>query len=118
MNGLELIEQARHSLPQMKTVILSCHEDFQYAQRAVKLHVGEYILKESLRIEQLIKVLHQLIHRLNEEIAVQNNYHLLQDAVKQNASAARTAFLHALLEQPVWNEAEWTKKAEAVGIRC
>ncbi|MDU5951135.1 MAG: response regulator, partial [Paenibacillus macerans] len=40
MDGLELIEKARALNPRLKAVILSCHEDFHYAQSAVKLNVS------------------------------------------------------------------------------
>lgn len=117
MNGLELIEEVRRTNPQLKTIILSCHEDFQFAQRAVKLDVGEYILKESFHIEHLIDVIRSMITRLNEEYVAQSDHRNLLDVVKQNLSAIRTTFLRALMEQPVWSEAEWAEKAVTLGIR-
>ena len=117
MDGLELIEKARELNPHLKAVILSCHEDFQYAQKAVKLNVSDYILKESLRIEQVVAVLRQLTERLAEERLSEESRRQLQDVVKQNLTAIRTRFIRKLLEQPVWNEAEWTDEAERMGLR-
>ncbi|HZG86044.1 response regulator transcription factor [Paenibacillus sp.] len=117
MDGLDLIEKAREMNPQLKAVILSCHEDFQYAQRAVKLNVSDYILKESLRIEQVVSVLDHLTKRLTEERQAEDNRLSLQNVVLQNLSAIRTRFIRKLLEQPVWNEAEWADEAERMGIR-
>ncbi|MBP1965541.1 helix-turn-helix domain-containing protein [Paenibacillus aceris] len=116
MNGLELLEKVRISNPQLKTIILSCHEDFQYAQKAVKLHVSEYVLKESLQIDHLIELLRTLIAQLNEEKTAKQGVRQLQDVVKQNRSVIRTTFLRSLLEQPVMNEAEWIEKAAAFHI--
>lgn len=116
MNGLDLIEEARRINPTLKTVILSCHEDFQFAQRAVKLKVNDYILKESLRIEQLVDILINLTEQLNEEISIQRERQKLQDAVSQSLSAVRTKFLRSLIDQPIWNETEWVEKAESIGI--
>ncbi|WP_159888538.1 helix-turn-helix domain-containing protein [Paenibacillus puerhi] len=117
MNGLDLIEAARQDNPGLKTVILSCHEDFQYAQRAVKLSVNDYILKETLRIEQLLDILHKLTLQLKEEHAALRSRQQLQDVVFQSRSSLRTSFIRSLIDQPVWNEAEWTEKAAAFGLR-
>lgn len=117
MDGLDLIEKARGVNPRLKAVILSCHEDFHYAQRAVKLNVTEYILKESLRIEQVASVLEQLTGRLIEDKRSEDNRLQLQNVVQQNYSAIRSRFIRTFLEQPVWNEAEWADEAERMGIR-
>lgn len=116
MNGLDLIEETRKINPGIKTVILSCHEDFQFAQRAVKLNVNDYILKETLRIEQLVDILRQLIKQLNQEEAMLRDRQKLQDVVSQSLSSVRTKFLRSLIDQPIWNETEWAEKAESIGI--
>ncbi len=45
LDGLELARLIRDELPATKTVILSGHDDFTYAQQAIRLGVVEYILK-------------------------------------------------------------------------
>ncbi|NOU97368.1 helix-turn-helix domain-containing protein [Paenibacillus sp. LMG 31456] len=117
INGLELIEEGRKINPFLKTVILSCHEDFHFAQRAVKLNVNDYILKETLRIEQLIDILRQLTKQLNEEEVLRSERQKLQTVVFESLSSLGTKFLHSLIEQPIWNETEWAVKAESFGIR-
>ncbi|CAM4124446.1 helix-turn-helix domain-containing protein [Paenibacillus alkaliterrae] len=117
MNGLELIEEARKINPGLKTVILSCHEEFHFAQQAVKLNVNDYILKETMRIEQLLDMLQQLILQLQSEKAVQNEHLKLQAVVSHGLSALKTTFLRSLIDQPVWDETEWEKKAGNLGIR-
>jgi len=116
MNGLELIEEARKINPGLKTVILSCHEEFHFAQQAVKLNVNDYILKETLRIEQMVDILGQLILLLQRERAIQSEHQKLQHVVSQGLSTLKTTFLRSLIDQPVWDETEWEKKAEGLGI--
>lgn len=117
MNGLELIEEARKINPGLKTIILSCHEEFHYAQQAVKLNVNDYILKETLRIEQLLDILRQLILQLQREKAIQSDHQKLQAVVSHGLSSLKTTFLQSLIDQPVWDETEWEKRAESLGIR-
>ncbi len=45
MDGLELIERLRQLYPAMCFVIVSGHDDFAYAQRALQAHVLDYLLK-------------------------------------------------------------------------
>lgn len=104
MNGLQLIEEARKLNPGLKTVILSCHEEFHFAQQAVKLNVNDYILKETMRIEQLVDILSQLITQLHKETTIQNDHQKLQAVVSLGLSSLKSTFLQSLIEQPVWDE--------------
>ncbi|OAS22103.1 response regulator transcription factor [Paenibacillus oryzisoli] len=45
MDGLELIEHINRLYPWMKCMVVSSYDDFQYAQRSMKLHALDYILK-------------------------------------------------------------------------
>ncbi|MDQ8737229.1 helix-turn-helix domain-containing protein [Paenibacillus sp. LHD-38] len=116
MNGLELIEEARKLNPGLKTVILSCHEEFHFAQQAVKLNVNDYILKETMHIEQLSDIVNQLILQLEKEKAIQNDHQKLQAIVSHGLSSLKTTFLQSLIDQPLWDEKEWEQRAESLGI--
>ena len=45
MDGLELTERLRELYPAMQFVIVSGYDEFEYAQRAVKAQVMDYLLK-------------------------------------------------------------------------
>lgn len=45
MDGLELAEHVRRTMPWMRVIILSGHDEFRYAQRAIGLGVEDYLLK-------------------------------------------------------------------------
>lgn len=45
MNGLELIERCKQQFPAMKIVLLSGHDEFSYAQKALRLGVSDFLLK-------------------------------------------------------------------------
>jgi len=46
MNGLDMIETLREELPDSQFVILTGHNDFEYAQRAIKIGgITEYLVK-------------------------------------------------------------------------
>lgn len=45
MNGIELMQQAKTIKPNLPTIVISAHEDFSYAQLAIRLGAKDYHLK-------------------------------------------------------------------------
>ncbi|WP_375105289.1 response regulator [Paenibacillus sp. RS8] len=66
MNGLELTSVVRQRFPDIKIIILSGHDDFQYAQTALRLGVEDYCLKP-VSAAELIHMLHAVSARIDEE---------------------------------------------------
>ncbi|RXZ79199.1 response regulator [Paenibacillaceae bacterium] len=60
MDGLELAKQLRDNHPNVRVVMISGYEDFEYARRAVRLGVTDYLLKP-VDIEELVNVVKQSI---------------------------------------------------------
>ncbi|MDY3920377.1 MAG: response regulator [Candidatus Limivivens sp.] len=56
MSGLELIREVKHDHMQMRTIVLSCYEDFSYAREAMELGVDKYLLKHELTGDELPKL--------------------------------------------------------------
>lgn len=66
INGIEAIKEIKHVYPDMKFIIISAYEQFEFAKQAVQLGVKEYILKPINRMK-LNQVLDQLIVELEAE---------------------------------------------------
>ncbi|MBD3922608.1 response regulator [Paenibacillus sp. PR3] len=64
MNGLTLVKHIREKLPECRIVIITGHDEFAYAQEAIRLSVDDYILKPT-NPEQLTQVL----TRIREDLA-------------------------------------------------
>ena len=47
LNGIELTKLLKEKNPSLIVTILSCHNEFKFAQQALKLKVQEYILKDN-----------------------------------------------------------------------
>lgn len=63
MSGLDLIEQVKIMLPQCEFIVISGYREFDYAQKAVKLEVAEYLLKP-VNEEDLGKALRKVLSRI------------------------------------------------------
>lgn len=71
INGLEFIQYIREKNLAPGVIIVSCHEDFSYAQQAISLGTDSYILKHSVTEEKLIsevkKVYEKTLTMANEK---------------------------------------------------
>lgn len=117
MNGLELIRSLREEDPHVKAVILSCHDDFHYAQTAMKLSVSEYILKETMNTDNISEVLGRLKEQLDAEVQVLSKSRKLEKEVHQHRGASKRQFIRSTVNEPLLDSEEWSKKAEGFGIR-
>lgn len=57
MNGIQLLKQLKFKLPHIQVILLTCHNEFEYAQDAIKLGALDYLLKVSLTPLELKKSL-------------------------------------------------------------
>ncbi|WP_311198780.1 response regulator [Paenibacillus hexagrammi] len=91
MNGMTLIGRIREQLPACKIIIITGHDEFTYAQEAIRLNVDDYILKP-VNPKQLYQVLEALTKQM--DIAEKNQQHLLQASkqIEKNFSLLRERF--------------------------
>lgn len=78
-SGIELAAIFRQMKPDTRVIFLTCHEDFHYAQQAVKLNADDYLLKDKLTAEQLeqslknsIRLLEKTASRLDKDVSSYN----------------------------------------------
>ncbi|MGO4542128.1 response regulator [Paenibacillus sp. 2TAB19] len=116
MNGLEMLNKFLSVKPDAKAVILSCHNEFKYAQQAIKLNVSDYILKESLDVADLQDILKRMADELAER--KQRYADIVQYKQKQtmNVSALKEKFLKETLFQSSWPKEDWIARAASFGV--
>lgn len=67
MDGIRLIEILKARKPELYVVILSNHDDFAYARRAIQLGASQYILKSELQEKTILSALKQASHSIDSE---------------------------------------------------
>ncbi len=65
MDGLELAKVVRRTMPWLRIVFLSGHDEFEYAQKAVSLHADAYLLKP-VSSAQLLETLGQVAEQIEQ----------------------------------------------------
>ncbi len=72
-DGLQMLEEIRDAVPDCKVIIITGYDQFQYASRAIKLSVFDYILKpiRNAEVEEILdRALAQMKSRKEQDIAV------------------------------------------------
>ncbi|MCS7461954.1 AraC family transcriptional regulator [Paenibacillus doosanensis] len=123
MDGLELIGKLKEIKPNLRVAILSCHNEFHYAQQAVKLNVQDYVLKDTLDPADLEKLLQQFKISLDQEERVQTHQHQLQHMVDRNQEMLKEKFIRRTLQQPILDPQGWIAEAQSfrldlAGVSC
>ena len=59
LNGIDMAEKLKADYPGIRIVVISGYDEFEYARRALKMGVSEYILKP-INLEQLKKTVVEL----------------------------------------------------------
>jgi two-component system, response regulator YesN len=96
MDGLQLSDLVKQSHPGTKVIILSGYDEFEYAQRALKLQVDEYVLKPFSTME-LREVLVKVKGILDEEAAEKKNVERLTEHYRKSLPVLRENFLASLM---------------------
>lgn len=116
MNGLDLISKLKERKPNLRVAILSCHDEFYYAQQAVKLNVQDYVLKDTLDPADLEKLLLQFKASLDQEERVQHHQHQLQHMVDRNKELLKEKFIRRTLQQPILDPQDWLEEARSFNL--
>ncbi|MBB6636803.1 response regulator [Cohnella thailandensis] len=96
MNGLELAEWAKKTYPLTRIVILSGHDEFEYAKQAIQLQADDYLLKP-FSDDQLIAAIRETVRRMDEERERRSNVELLQEHYRISLPILREKFLSSLV---------------------
>lgn len=96
MDGLELTEKIRERYPHIKIVIITGHREFEYAQRALRYGVTEFLLKP-IKIEEIAKIANNLKSEILREREAVEEYVTLKEQVNQSRNILKENFLKQLL---------------------
>ncbi|NOU96915.1 response regulator [Paenibacillus sp. LMG 31456] len=98
MDGMQLSEWIRDKYPTTKIIILTGFDEFEYAQKAVKMHIDEFVLKP-FSSRELINALIKIKLLIDEEMAQKENIQALQEHYRQSLPVLREVFLASLINR-------------------
>ncbi|HBM75752.1 MAG TPA: DNA-binding response regulator [Clostridiaceae bacterium] len=110
MGGLELSRVVRHTMPYVRIIILSGHDEFAYAKEAISIGVDEYLLKP-INSSQILSALDKVTKVIEEEKQKQLNNRRLQIELKSIEEFKRNRFFEELVLGEIGT-------SEAIEIAC
>lgn len=114
MDGLQLAKIVRERMPWVKIVILSGHDEFEYAKQAIQLGATEYLLKP-VTVSNLHQVLQKLAAQLEQERKEQEDLRHLREQIEENRAILRERFLLKVIVGAV-SSTEAIEKGQLLGL--
>ena len=114
MDGLQLSKIVRERMPWIKIIILSGHDEFEYAQKAIGLGITDYLLKP-VTVQKLQTVLQKLTLKLDQEKKEQEHLKKLQEQMEDHRAVLRERLLLKLVVGAV-SPVEAIEKGQLLGI--
>ncbi len=97
LNGLELIERLKNINPYGVNIIVSGHEEFEYAKSAINLGVYDYVLKPVIE-EDLKKILIKAADIIEKERIKRKRYEWAEKQLMKNMAVLKDRFMREWLE--------------------
>ncbi len=95
MNGLQLSWYVKKNMPWVKIIILSGHDEFNYAREALSIGVTDYLLKP-ISSSELITVFNKLAMEIEEERKEVKDLEKLKVQLDENRVLFKEKFLNEL----------------------
>ena len=110
MDGLALSKLVLQEFPQMKVIIISGFDDFEYAQQAIRIGVERYLLKPITK-SNLLSVLNEVKSKIEGERAQQNYITQFHQEAQDYEQYARRRFFERMVAgqlpvQQIYEKAE------------
>lgn len=107
MDGLYLTEQIRKQSPHTRVVIMSAYDDFQFAQKALRLGVDDYLLKP-VDLHHMQETMRQIVYQKDEEkkrLEMELHSKRVEQIVSENEQFLEDTFFQNVLSQKYTREA-------------
>lgn len=117
LSGLDLIREAKKYRKELKTIILTCHENFTYAKTAIDLGVCGYLVKYMLEQDSLLEALKSVTKDMYHEKEEEHRLKGIMKEAEQNRAAFIEKKLSDLLLRSHLTRGEIQKLADSIGVK-
>jgi len=97
MDGLEFGKIVFEKYSNIKIVVLTGHEEFEYAKRSIKIGIADFLLKP-INDDEIRKVAINLKQKIESERDHQEEYTRIKKQLEENLPYLRERFLNQLLQ--------------------
>ncbi len=114
MDGLQLAAAVKRIQPWIKIIILSGHDEFDYAKKAISIGIEDYLLKPFTPAE-LLKSLNKAAGQIDKERKQLSDITKLKEELKSSETLKKKEFLSNLVHGAE-NMADVMQKSQELGL--
>lgn len=97
MDGLELATAIKKIQPWIKIIILSGHDEFDYAKKAISIGIEDYLLKP-FTLDEVLKTLNKVKEHIDKERNQISNINKMKEELKSRDKLLQNEFLTNLVK--------------------
>jgi len=116
MDGIELLRRLKERKPELRAAILSCHSEFHYAKQALKLHIQDYLVKDTLDLAEIKALLQQFSASLQAEAELQKRQQAMRLSADRSITVVKERFIRAAIHEPMLDSAKWLEELGSFGL--
>lgn len=114
MDGLELSKLVKKEMPKTKIIVLSGYNDFEYAQKAIRLGVAAYLLKP-ITPGALLKTVSEVAEQIRREREEEEMMETYKRELEENTERERKKLFDDIVKNRInWEEAQ--ERGRSLGI--
>ncbi|GGM38779.1 hypothetical protein GCM10011351_26130 [Paraliobacillus quinghaiensis] len=77
MDGLTLMKEALKIFPNLKVILVSSYNDFEYVQEGLRYGAIDYVLKPTLEPDEFLQLIKKCVKKIREERDINTKLHLV-----------------------------------------
>lgn len=116
MDGIELTKRIYEGFPEIKVIMLSGHEEFQFVKSAMEYRAYSYLLKPA-RIEKIVEVVTSVKEEILSERRLQEEEQYMRERIKESLPVLREHYLNRLAAEVIENEDEIKRQLDYLEIK-
>lgn len=116
MDGLELASIIAKKYPDIRIIIVSGYEEFEYARKAMSLGVSYYLTKP-VEANQLIEVVNKVKEEICQKREDKINREKIEEQLKESLPLLREKFLNTLVNGDIRSISEIKEKLDFLNIK-
>ncbi|MFA9381095.1 MAG: response regulator [Acetanaerobacterium sp.] len=98
MDGIEFSRVVFEKYPHIKIVVVTGHDEFEYARKSIKLGIADFLLKP-IKVQDLLDVTQRLKMKIHEEQSRISEYERLKKELEANLPFIKEKFLNELISE-------------------
>lgn len=115
-DGLTVTKELKKMMPNLKVIVITAFDNFDFAQLAVKLDVSDYLLKP-IYPKHLIETVKCVINEIEVQRAELKEKHFIQDRFKKVEPLLVETFFEDLFNGTINNEVDFYDRANMISIK-